>query len=152
MLKWQKGRLNASILKVRSSSLSGCGLVNPHFLLWDVGDQRAGETALEALREAQVRLESHLVGPQQSRPTSRPAKMTHGAQQLLQAAVVINHVGRQHVVVVVRREGEVSLQVLTPGERCHLWGVARPALSVPHQVKGQIRQDIWQVGGCDPGT
>lgn len=78
--------------------------------------------------------------------------MAHGPQQLLQAAVVINHVSRQDVVVMVRREGEVSLQVLAPGESCHLWGVARPALGIPQEVEGEIRQNVWQVGGCDPGT
>lgn len=134
------------------SSLLGCGLINPHFCLWDLGDQRAVEAALESLREAQVRLESHLVGPQQSRPTPRPAKMMHGLQQLLQVVMVIDHVGREDVVVVVRWEGKVSLQVLTPGQSRYLRGVAGSALGVPQKVKGQIRQDVWQVGGCDPGA
>lgn len=105
-------------------SLPGRGLVDPHPLLWELEEQRGAEAALEALGEAQVRLESDLVGPQQRGPTPRLAEVTHRLQQLLLAAVVVDHVGRQHVVVPAGAQGEVSLQVLAPGKGDRLGAVA----------------------------
>lgn len=64
--------------------------------------------------------------------------------------MVVDHVSCEHVVVVVGRVGEVSVQVFTPGEGSDLRGVARAALGVSQKVEGQIRQDFWQVGGRNP--
>ena len=95
-------------------------------------------------------MEPDLIGPQQRGSTSWSAKVTHGLQQLLQGVVVIDDVCREHVVVVAGEMGKVPLQVLTPGEGRHLGGVAAAALGVSQKVKGQIRQDVRQVGGCHP--
>lgn len=131
-------------------SLLRCGLVYPHLLLRQLGEQRRVKAARKTLGEPQVRLESDLVGPQQRRAAPRAAEVTHGAQQFLQTAVVIDHIGCEHIVVVVGRMGEIPLQVLTPAEGSHLRGVAGPPLGVSQEVKGQIGQDVWEVSGCHP--
>lgn len=133
-------------------SLPGCGLVDPHPLLRELEEQRGAEAALEALAEAKVRLETDLVGPQQRCATPRPEEVTHGLQQLLQAAVVVDHVGRQHVVVPVGVVGEVSLQVPAPGKGDRLRAVATAAPGVSRKVESQIGQDVRQVGGSHPST
>lgn len=133
-------------------SLPGRGLVDPHPLLRELEEQRCAEAALETLSEAQVRLETDLVGPQQRGPTPRPAEVTHGLQQLLQAAVGVDHVGRQHVVVPAGAQGEVSLQVLAPGKGDHLGAVATATSGVSGEVECQIGQDVWQVGSSHPST
>lgn len=133
-------------------SLLRCALVYPHLLKWELSEQRGVETSLEALCEPQVRLEPDLVGPQQGCLTSWSAKVAHGFLQFFKAVVVIDHISCKHIVVVVGWVGEVSLQGLTPRKSSHLRGVAAPALGVPQKVKGQIRQDVWQVSSCHPST
>lgn len=133
-------------------SLLCCGLVYPHLLLWELKEQRGVKAALKGLCEAQVGLEPNFVGPQQRCLTSWSAKVAHSFQQFLKAVVVIDHVCCKHVVVVERRVGEVSFQALTPGEGSHLRSVAGATLGVPQKVKGQIRQDVWQVSSCHPST
>lgn len=66
--------------------------------------------------------------------------------------MVIHYIGCQHVVIVTGSAGEVFLKVVTPGEGSHLGRVAAAALGVPREVKGQVGNDFWQVGGCYPGT
>lgn len=133
-------------------SLPGCGFVDPHSLLRELKEKRGAKAALEALGEAQVRLESNFVGPQQRGPTPRPAEVTHGLQQLLQAAVLVDHVGRQHVVIPAGAEGEVSLQVPTPGKGDHLRDVATAPPGVSRKVECQVWQDIRQVSSSHPST
>ena len=128
------------------------GLVYPHLLLWELKDQCAVKAALKALCEHQIRLEPNLVGPQQCCSTSWSAKVAHSFQQSLKAVVVIDHICCEHIVILVGRVGEVSFQVLTPGEGSHLGGVVSTALGILQKVKSQIRQDVWQVSSCHPGT
>ena len=66
--------------------------------------------------------------------------------------MVIDHVSCEDVVVVVGRVGEVSFQVLTPGEGGHLRGVAGATLGIPPKVEGQIRQYVRQVSSRHPSA
>lgn len=67
----------------------------------------------------------------------------HSFQQFRKAVVVIDYISSKDVVVVVGWGGEISLQVLTPSQGCHLRRVAGAALGVPQKVEGQIRCNVW---------
>lgn len=151
--KWNSKSLTSQETATPKASLSlRCGLVYPHLLLWQLSEQRGVKAALKALCEPQVWLEADLVGPQQRCSTSWSAEVMHGFQQFLKAVVVINHIGCEHVVVVVGWVGEVSFECLTPGEGGHLRGVAGAAPCVPQEVEGQIRQDVREVSSRHPST
>ena len=103
------------------------------------------------LYEPQVGLEADLIGPQQCCRTSWVAEVTNRGQELFQAFMVIDHIRRQDVVVATAVAREVPVQVLAPGEGRHLRCVPGAAPGVPCEVKGQVGEDVGQVGGRDPG-
>ena len=83
-----------------------------------VVQQLHAEALLEAFYKAVLYVHAEAHGPQDLRP--RLAEVLKGFQELLEEGVVVDHVGCQHVVVVVGGSREPLLQLLAPGQLRHL--------------------------------
>lgn len=78
------------------------GAVDPDVV--ELGQHRGVKRFLEVPQEHQVGLVADLVGPDER--GAGLAEMVHGEQEFVQEVVVIDHVGRQHVVVAMQSPRE----------------------------------------------
>ncbi|KAG7222366.1 hypothetical protein INR49_016321 [Caranx melampygus] len=87
-----------------------------------------------------IRLHPDLVGPDHGRSCS--TEVLHGGQELVQAVVVVDHVGGQDVVVPVDGGGVGLLQVEAPGQSRHLRSVSAATGGVSAQVVSEVAQEL----------
>lgn len=131
-----------------SISLSARGHEDLHLSIFS--QQACVESLFKVLGECQIRLKPDLVGPDHSR--SWFTEMPHGDQELIQKVMMVDHISCQNIVVVIHRCRVGRLQVVAPGQSCHLGCVSAAAPGVSRQVESQVAKDHWKVCGCHPGT
>lgn len=119
-------------------SLSAYSHEDPHVSVFK--QQSCVESFFKALCESQIYLYADLVGPDQSR--SWLTEMLHGEQKLIHIVMKVDHVCRQHVVIMIEPCGVGVLQIITPRQNIHLGHVAAKPPGVPHHISPQVTLDM----------